>query len=474
MTIIRPKIQILNDEYKKKILDEAKNILFTQGIFMENLEAIELFNQVGINNKDQRFFIPPDIVDKALKSSPAEIKMYDREGKENSTLTGDNVHFDPGSTAISILDENSGDIRTPNSNDFIRFSKIVEQLKYIEMQSTAITYQDVPINAQDWHRLYLALLNCNKSIITGTLRKESFQTMRELLLTCRTSEKDLANKPLAIFDACATSPLQWSDLTSQSVIDAAKSMIPSEIISMPMAGETSTITLIGSITQHCAENLVGIVIAQLCKPSAPVIWGGSSAVFDMKYGNSPMGAIETMMLNIGDVEIGKFLNLPTHAYIGLSDSKVPDAQSGFESGIGAILAGLAGINVISGAGMLNFETTQSVEKLIIDNEIAGMVTRMVRGLEDYGEPFASNLLADYDEKKSFLSHRSTLKYFKKELFLPSLIINRMPLNLWKTSENKSTRKEARSMAKKMAENAPLKPLDDNLKRELDSIAEKHL
>jgi len=474
VTIIRPTTQVLNDEYKQKILDEAKNILFSQGIFMENQEAIELFKQVGISNKDQRFFIPPDIVDKALNCAPTEIKSYDREGKEHSILTGDNIHFDPGSTAIYILDENTSDIRSANSSDFIRFSKIVEHLKYIDMQSTAISYQDVPIEAQDWHRLYIALSNCHKPIITGTLRKESFQIMRELLLTCRSSEKNLANKPFPIFDACATSPLKWSDLTSQSLIDAAKSMIPSEIISMPMAGATSPITLLGTITQHCAENLAGVVITQLSKSGAPVIWGGSSAVFDMKYGTSPMGAIESMMINIGDVEMGKFLNLPTHAYIGLSDSKVPDAQSGFEAGMGSILAGLAGINVISGAGMLNFETTQSIEKLLIDNEIAGMVTRIVRGVKDYGEPFASNLLEDYDEKKSFLSHRSTLKYFKKELFLPSPIINRMPLDLWKTSKFKSTRKEAKSMAIKLAELAPLKPLDDILKRELDTILENNL
>jgi len=298
--------------------------------------------------------------------------------------------------------------------------------------------------------------------------------MHEFLLACRTSEKNLADKPMAIFDACATSPLKWSDLTSQSIIDAAKSMIPSEIISMPMAGATSPITMIGSITQHCAECLAGLVIIQLAKSGAPLIWGGSTSIFDMKYGNSPMGAIETMMINIGDVEMGKFLNLPTHAYIGLSDSKVPDAQSGFESGIGTMLAGLTGINVISGAGMLAFESTQSIEKLLIDNEIAGMVLRMVRGIEDYGEPFASKILEDFDEKESFLSHPSTLKYFKKELFLPSPIINRMPIDLWKSSDIKSTRKEAKRMAKKIAERAPLKPLDDSLKREFDSILEKHL
>ncbi|MFX1310501.1 MAG: trimethylamine methyltransferase family protein, partial [Promethearchaeota archaeon] len=334
----------------------------------------------------------------------------------------------------------------------------------------ALIYQDVPKEAQDWHRLYLALSNCYKPIITGTFRKESFSIMREILLACRLSEEDLARKPLAIFDACPSPPLKWSDLTTQSLIDAAKSMIPSEFVSMPLAGASAPITLIGSITQHCAESLAGIVIAQLTKRGAPLIWGGSPAIFDMKQGTTPMGAIETMMINLGDVEMGKFLNLPTHAYMSLSDSKIPDSQSGFEAGMGALLAGLAGINMISGPGMLDFESTQSIEKLIIDNEIIGMVKRLINGIEDYGSPFASGILKDYEDKEELLSHASTLKYFRKELFLPSPIIDRMTRDSWKEKGSKSTRKRAKEQISKLLDKSSIHPIEESLTKELEKIA----
>ncbi|MCK4780376.1 MAG: trimethylamine methyltransferase family protein, partial [Candidatus Lokiarchaeota archaeon] len=354
------------------------------------------------------------------------------------------------------------------------FSKIVEQLEYIAAQSTALVYQDVPKEAQDWHRLYIALSNCYKPVITGTFRKESFSIMREILLACRLSEDDLAKKPLAIFDACPSPPLKWSDLTTQSLIDAAKSMIPSEFVSMPLAGASAPITLIGSITQHCAECLAGVVIVQLTKPGAPLIWGGSPAVFDMKHGTTPMGAIETMMINLGDIEIGKFLKMPTHAYMGLSDSKVPDAQAGFEAGMGALLAGLAGVNMVSGPGMLDFESTQSIEKLMIDNEIAGMVKRLLQGIEHYGSPFASEILKGYEDKEELLSHPSTLKYFRKELFFPSSIIDRMTRDSWKNNGSKSTRKRAKDLSKKLLEKSSIKPIDNQLANELDNIAKKAL
>jgi trimethylamine--corrinoid protein Co-methyltransferase len=251
-------------------------------------------------------------------------------------------------------------------------------------------------------------------------------------------------------------------------------MIPSEFVSMPLAGANAPITLIGSITQHCAECLAGVVIVQLARRGAPLIWGGSPAVFDMRYGTTPMGAIETMMINLGDVEMGKFLNLPTHAYMSLSDSKVPDSQAGFEAGMGALLAGLAGINMVSGPGMLDFESTQSIEKLIIDNEIVGMVKRLVRGIEDRGSPFALEILKDYEDAQELLSHSSTLKYFRKELFLPSSIIDRMTRDSWKDKGSKSARMRAKDQVSIILSKPSEQPIEEHLRKELEKIAIKNL
>jgi trimethylamine--corrinoid protein Co-methyltransferase len=467
-------VQVLDENHKRDIFKEAKQILGTLGVFLENKEAEQLFQEQGVEHKGQRYFLPADLIEKCLKSAPKEISLFDREGKNKLSLTGDNVHFDPGSAAIFFLDENTGQIREPLHKDFIKFTKIVNQLPYVDAQSTAIVYADVPKHAQDWHRLYTALKYCNKGIITGTFRKESFSIMKELLLTFRTSEQDLANKPLAIFDACPSPPLGFSDLTSQSVIDSARSMIPSEIISMPMSGANAPVTLLGSITQHCAESISGIVISQLAKKGSPVIWGGSPSVMDMKHGTTPMGAIETMMIDMGDVEMGKYFNLPTHAYMGLSDAKLPDVQSGIEAGIGAILAGLAGINMISGLGMLDFESCQSIEKLIIDNEIAGMVKRLVAGITDYGTPYAKGILQDYDVTKELLSHTSTLKFFKKELHFPSSVMTRSTREEWKSKGSTSASQRAKDMIPDLLQKALKDPLDKDKEKELDAISKKFL
>jgi len=479
LTIFRPKVELLTVEYKKKILSEAMDILSTQGIMIENKEAQTLLQEQGVSHNDSRYYIPEDLINKLRSYPPSEIKLFDRQGKEVANLSKDNIHFDPGSAAIFIQDLTTGNIREALSEDYINFTKIVDHLDNYVAQSTSLVYSDVPSSAQDWHRLYLALLHSSKPVVTGTFTSESFSVMRQLLETTRTSAEKLAAKPLAIFDACPSPPLMWSDLTTQSLIDAAKSGIPSEFVSMPLAGSTAPITLIGCVTQHTAESLAGLVITQLAKRNTPIIWGGSPAVFDMKHGTTPMGAIETMMINVADAQMGKYLGLPTHAYMALSDSKVPDAQAGYEAGMGAVLAGLTGINMISGPGMLDFESTQSFEKVVIDNEIAGMVQRLIGGITDYGEPFAKDILVDYDEKLSLLSHSSTLSLFRKELYFSKpvggqQVTNRETRDQWKSSGSSSARQRAKEIAKVLSQKPQRIEIDNDLKNELDRIALKNL
>jgi trimethylamine--corrinoid protein Co-methyltransferase len=267
--------------------------------------------------------------------------------------------------------------------------------------------------------------------------------MKEMLDVVRKNEKALAEKPLAIFDCCPSPPLKWSDLTCMDLIRCARYGIPAELVSMPLAGATSPVTLLGAVTQQCAENLSGIVIHQLARKESPIIYGGSPAMFDMRKGTTPMGAIETMMINVASSQVGKHLGLPTHAYMGLSDAKTPDAQAGIESSLGALLAGLAGINVVSGPGMLNFETCQSMEKLVIDNEICGMVHRFLRGIDKRGETICKDLFTGITEKTHFLSNPHTLKWYREETYYPRKVIDRGDVDAWREGGKSTILERAR-------------------------------
>jgi trimethylamine--corrinoid protein Co-methyltransferase len=312
---------------------------------------------------------------------------------------------------------------------------------------------------------------CEKPVVTGAFTIEAFDILKNLQLAIRGSKEALAAKPLTVFSCCPTSPIKWSDVTSQNVVDCAKYSIPVEYISMPLTGFMAPVTLVGSLIQHTGETLSGLAITQLTNPGAPVLYGGSPAIFDVKYETTPMGAIGTMMIDCAYNEIGKYLGLPTQAYIGLSDSKLLDAQAGLESSMGATLAALAGINNVSGPGMLDFESCFSLEKLLLDNEICGMTFRMLRGIEPK-EDFPS--LERFEEllrEEHLLISDHTRRYLREEIYLPGPVIDRANRSRWQEEGSQSLQQRAHDEVERIiAEYEPI-GLSDDVRDELTRLME---
>jgi trimethylamine--corrinoid protein Co-methyltransferase len=295
--------------------------------------------------------------------------------------------------------------------------------------------------------------------------------MRDLQLAVRGTPEALRARPLCLFSCCPTAPLKWSFETSQNVIDAARAGVPVEFISMPLAGFVAPVTLVGSVVQHAAETLSGVVLSQLAAPGAPVVWGGSPAVFDIRYETTPMGAIETMMLDCANAEVGKRLSLPTQGYIALSDAKALDAQAGLETGIGATLAGLSGINSVSGPGMLDFESCQSLEKLVVDDEICGMVSRLRRGVEPRDDFPSRALFEELLRDGHLLIAAHTRKHRKEQLRMASSVIERAPLGRWREDgEPTLGQRAAAEVERRLAAWAPSRVADETKRALRDRMA----
>jgi trimethylamine--corrinoid protein Co-methyltransferase len=293
--------------------------------------------------------------------------------------------------------------------------------------------------------------------------------MKELLCARVGGSKELAAKPIAIFDVCPSPPLLWSEITCQNLIDCAKSGIPSELVSMPLAGATAPVTVAGAVVQHTAENMSGVTISQLTKAGAPIVWGGSPAAFDMRKGTTPMGAVGTWMIDCAYAQVGKSLGFPTHAYLGMTDAKVVDAQAGLEAAGGAFMAALAGINMVSGAGMMDFESCQSYEKLVIDAEIIGMAKRLIKGIEPRGDPIALSLIRKLGHRADYLSEPHTLQWFQEEQYIPSYVIDRGSIVEWQEGGAKSARQRAADRVNELLEEYDVEPLEEEIALELRKI-----
>ncbi len=421
----RPKLTILSEEAIGKVIDEAMEGLEKLGITVEDADTLELLGEMGaeITKDTHNARIKRSMVESAIKSTPKDLTLFDMEGNEKFSFGDGQIHFDPGSAALFLYDAANSLMKLPDVADVTRYAKLTHTLEHIEATSTALIPAEVPKEVSDIIRVYISCLFTDKPVVTGTFSEKGFAVMRDILLT-RMGSDTMRGKPCTIFDVCPTSPLRWSELGCHDLRECAQNAFPVQFISMPLPGALAPMSLLASVVQHTIETLSGIVITQAYSPGAPIIYGGSPALFDMRYSTSPMGAVETLMIDIAYAEVGKSFGFPTQAYLGMSDSKTLDAQAGMESAMTLVAAAAGNVDFVSGPGMLNFESCQCLEKLVLDNDICGMVRRFKQGMEQRGKSFGVDAIAEGLKDSNYLTTDMTLELYKQEAHYPSNLIDR--------------------------------------------------
>lgn len=421
---MRPRTQLLSGDLIGRILREAFELLMSPGVRVGSAPVVELLQAAGVEVTDGVARLPETLVRKSLASAPRDFYLYNRRGEKAVHYGGDDVHFDPGSCCVQMLDPETLEARPSETRDLVRIVQVAENLPQFAAQSTAVVCNDAPSLIGDLYRLLVVLQHSDKPVVTGSFSAAGLQGMIDLLVADSGSAEKLRREPRAVFDVCPSPPLNWSEFGSHNLLDLAHAGVPAEIVAVPLAGGTAPVTLAGSVTQHAAEVLAGITLHQLAGAGSPVVWGGAPAIFDMRTGGAPMGAVETAMLNMACAEVGKHLGLPTHGYLVATDSKFVDAQAGAESARSAMLGALAGINMISGAGMIESLACHSVEKLVMDAESIASAQRLARGIEVRGESLATAMFAQTGLSGEFLKLKETRALFRQEQYLPSAVIDR--------------------------------------------------
>lgn len=429
---MRPSLSILDDTLIISILDEAKRILSDIGIEIrsERLRALLQDHGLESDSNNARILFPADIVDGAIASAPGSFTLHDRNGLAHANIGGDNVHFVPGSSGLKILDHRTCEVREAVTRDFIEYIRLCDGLEHISYVATAFSTNDIEPQVSDAWRLYLSLTNSEKPVVSGAFSEHGTLRMTEMMQLFRRDSAHLASHPMSIFTITPTGKFCYSEESCQNLMDCVQAGIPVEIVPVTLMGMIAPVSLVGSLVFHCVDVLAGITMAQLIKPGAPVLFGGAPAAFNMKTTSAPMAAIEALHLDVAYVAIAKHLGLPTQAYMALSDSKCLDAQAGAETFGSALLAGLAGVNSISGPGMLDFVMTFNLAKLVFDNEMCGQVKHFLREIKPVDDLPAFDLAREVLETGHLIAADHTLDHWPQELYLPGAVIDRDDRDTW--------------------------------------------
>lgn len=465
----QPKLKMLSDDQIVAIHEKALYILENTGVYFQGEGALQVLEKHGakvdFSTKIVKF--PPQMVRDAIEQVPGAFKLYNRDGEPAALLGEGNVYFDPGSSGIRFLESDGKTAREAVGEDLVKIAKVCEAMKHVDLLATALTPYDVPQKIGDSFRVYALLKHSTKPFITGAYTAKGVRAIRDLLAADAGGYEAVKAKPRAIMDITSLPPLKWTEVSCQNILDAASFGLPIETISVPLLGAAAPATLAGCVLLHTVETLSGIVLTQAVNPGNPMVYGGAPMYFDMKNMTTSLNSIETNMIGASYAQMGKYYGMPVHTYAALSDSKSNDSQAGLETAVSGVIASLAGVDVISGPGMMDFCNTFSLEKLVIDNEICGMAHRLIKGIEFSEDTLAADLIAEMGSFGDYLSTKHTLKWFKKEPYLPSAAIDRQNFEKWQEDGGKTAFDHAQEIVAELLMNPRTPELPEGKSQALD-------
>jgi len=452
----------LNEGDVKRVHEASLTVLEHTGIQVVASEAREIFRKAGaqIDEENDRVFIPRSMVEDALGTAQNEVMLYGRDPKHNLILGGVRVHMGTGGAAVKVLDLETGQVRESTLADVAQIGRLVDALDNIHFYLRACVARDIPTENLDLNTYYTAITNTTKHVTGNCFTVGSAREVIEMAAMIAGSLEALRAEPFISFVTSWTvSPLRYAPETVEVLTEIVRQEMPVFLSSAPQAGATSPAALAGSLVQINAEELSGITYCQLVKPGTPVVLGYVPSVADLRTGNFVGGAVEFGLMNAAVAQMGQFYNLPVYNSSGLSDSKLPDIQAGYEKGITGLTAALAGANFIHhSAGFLESMLTVAYEQYVIDDDINGAVMRAVRGIEVNDETLSVDLIDEVCRGEGhFLGTQQSLTLMNSEYYYPHTS-DRQSRDNWEEDGGLDMRERARVKAREILRSHRSEPI----------------
>ncbi len=438
---------LLTQEQVERTHAASLEILENVGLLVRNEQARTIFEKHGckVDGETQIVRFPPAVVEKYRAMLPPAFTFYGRDPKYDRTLPQDGPVIVTGSSAPNVIDPVTGRERRATSADIARIAHLIQELPGYDVFSVATLADDAPPGQFTLARLYPSLKHCLKPVRSTTKDMDDIQAIMRLLYAVAGSEAAYRARPFVTHHYCpVVSPLTMDQLSTEAMIFFCGQGLPVYPSIVPNAGLTSPMSMAGTLAQGNAEFLAVSVLMQMVREGSPTIYATLPTVADMRTGAYASGGIECGMLHMAFAQLARFYNVPSGGYIGLSNAKLNDAQSGYETGMSTVAGLLGGADLFNMGGLLDALKVFDFAKAVIDDEIALMLKRLKRGLTFNEEELALEVVAQVKPGGSFMMSPHTAKRMKSEALLTRLA-DREAREVWEKKGSMDA--QARAMAR---------------------------
>ncbi len=451
--------ELLTQEQVERVHDASLEILQEVGLKVRYKPARELFEKHGcVTSADSEIVkFPRAVVEKYRKMAPPTFTFRGRDPKFDKTIPQDSPVIVTASSAPDIIDPVTGKERRAESGDIARIAHLINELPGYDMFSISTLAEDAPKDQFTISRVYPALKYCLKPIRATTTDHKDTLSVMEMVYIVAGGKEAYKEHPFLTHHYCPTvSPLTMDVLSTENVMYFAGEGLPVYPTIVPNAGLTSPMSMAGTLVQGNAEYLATVTLMQMVKEGTPTIYATLATVADMRSGAYTSGAIECGMLHMAFAQIARYYNVPCGGYIGLTNSKLNDAQSGYETGMSGMGGIVSGMDMFNIGGLIDALKTFDFAKAVIDDEIAQMLKRVKRGISFSDDDLAINLIKEIGPGGSFIKPKHTSARMKTEIVLTK-IADRDARTVWEKKGAADTQARAMKRVKEimLSNTAPL-------------------
>lgn len=466
------RMHLLTKDDLNKLHNATMEILKDVGIAFHEQEALEIFKNHGVKIDGNVVFIEERHVEEAVKTAPSQFQITGRDKNKTVTIGGEELVIAPGYGGLFMVDE-YGDQRKAFMEDYDNFCKLIQTSKHIDMNGCLmIEPSDRSPETAHLDMIYSNIVLCDKPFLGSSVSRQAAIDSVEMAGIAWGGKEKIKDIPVMMAIISSLSPLQYSAEMTSALIEYARHGQANMVGLLMQAGATGPITLPGLLALQNAEILAGITLAQLVNPGAPVVYGSTSTITDMKTGALSIGAPELSMIQNATIQMAKFYGLPRRGSGGLTDAHFPDMQAGIESTLALATTIMSGANfILHACGILGAYIAMSYEKFFADEEICGMLRRMLKPLNVTDERIDLDSIKSVGIGGEYLTHPKTFEHCRTEFFLPDLM-SRKDFATWKDAGKKRLDETATNLLKKRLEEYKKPDIDPGIERDLSQYVTK--
>ncbi len=441
----------LSEADVQRIHEAALRVLERTGVEVMESECRTILGAAGaqVDATRNRVCFSRGMVERALQTANRDVVLYSQDGKTDLHLRGKRVHLGTGGAAVYILDVNTGNVRESVLRDLYDIGRLVEGLDNIHFYLRPVVARDLDNDDIDLNTFYACLAATHKHVMGGCYFARKVPEIKRLgALLAGGEEQFLARPFLSLNLGYVVSPLRFATETVETLTAAVRTGLPVSLVSAPLSGATAPAALAGALVQVIAEELAGLVYVQLLRPGHPMLMGGMPLVTDLRTGSMIGGCAELALMNAAAAQMAHFYGLPIYNSCGITESKLPDVQAGFEKGLTTAVTALAGAQYNHhAAGMLESLLTVAYENYIIDDDLNGLVMRLVRGIEITDDSLSVDVIHETctDGPGHYLGHEQTIRLMNSEYYYPHTA-DRATRAAWQEAGGLDMRERARRRA----------------------------